>query len=78
MIMDSKELIKEFTGFFETIITDIRKANHNDKDFIEIDFDDISIFNNKLSEELLERPVDVIDLMNLILLLENYAQNPKN
>lgn len=77
MIMDSKELIKEFTGFFETIITNVRKANHNDKDFIEVDFNDISIFNYKLSEELLERPVDVIEIMNLTL-LKSYKETEES
>jgi replicative DNA helicase Mcm len=67
-LMDSKELIKRFHGFFdEHMRREIRQTIHNEKDILPIDFFEISQYDHELGEQLLERPIDVLEIINLTL-----------
>ncbi|NQZ85321.1 MAG: minichromosome maintenance protein MCM [Nanoarchaeales archaeon] len=66
--LDSKELIKRFHGFFdEHMRREIRQAIHKEDDVLPIDFFEISQYDHALGEELLERPIDVLEIINLTL-----------
>ena len=79
--MDSKELIKRFHGFFdEHMRREIRQAIHNDKDILPIDFFEISQYDHELGEQILERPIDVLEIINLTLKQftdDNDTKSPK-
>ncbi len=63
-LLESKELIKRFHGFFEEYKKkDIKKSIHDGETFLKVSFFDISEYDFELGEQLLGFPQDVIAIM---------------
>ncbi len=64
---ETEELLIESRGFFETYKKEIGKSIRQDKKVIEVNFEDISTFSPTLAEDILSRPEELIQILEIAL-----------
>ncbi len=68
-LLDSKNMIKLIHGFYDEVMRkEIRQAIHNEKELLDVDFESVSLHDNRIAEQLLDLPVDTTELFNLTLM----------
>ena len=77
MVEKTEELILEARGFFDTYKKEIGKSIREGKNVIYLNFSDIASFSHEISELLLNKPEEILQILEVALSESGLISNPR-